>query len=116
MPLLFACNKVRFSRIMAHISQIKKPVFKVTRPYLNLSVKPRIVSGFLDKNIILCILKGAMPFKMHKIIFFSRKKDMCAYHTKYFQTRYLKHIHFLFGLIRAYIAAIMIRLSISRLV
>ena len=25
---------------------------------------------FLEKNIILCILKGEMPFKMHKIIFF----------------------------------------------
>ena len=25
---------------------------------------------FLEKNIILCVLKGKMPFKMHKIIFF----------------------------------------------
>ena len=25
---------------------------------------------FLEKNIILCILKGILPFKMHKIIFF----------------------------------------------
>ena len=29
---------------------------------------------FSGKNIILCILKGEMPFKMHKIIMFSRKK------------------------------------------
>ena len=25
---------------------------------------------FLEKNIILCILKGMLPFKMHKIIYF----------------------------------------------
>ena len=50
------------------------PVFRVTRPYLNLPMKPWIFPGFLEKNIILCILKGKMPFKMHKIIFFSRKK------------------------------------------
>ena len=25
---------------------------------------------FWKKNIILCILKGILPFKMHKIIFF----------------------------------------------
>ena len=31
-------------------------------------------SGFLEKNIILCILKGEMPFKMHKSIFFPEKK------------------------------------------
>ena len=27
----------------------------------------------LEKNIILCILKGILPFKMHKIIFFFQK-------------------------------------------
>ena len=27
------------------------------------------------KIIILCILKGILPFKMHKIIFFSRKPE-----------------------------------------
>ena len=27
------------------------------------------------KNKILCILKGKMPFKLHKIIFFSRKPE-----------------------------------------
>ena len=27
------------------------------------------------KNIILCILKGISPFKMHKIIFFSRRPE-----------------------------------------
>ena len=32
-----------------------------------------LVSGFLEKKIILCIMKGEMPFKMHKIIFFPEK-------------------------------------------
>ena len=27
---------------------------------------------FSGKNIILCILNGKMPFKMHKIIFFKK--------------------------------------------
>ena len=52
----------------------KIPVFRLTRPYLNVLVKPRIFSGFLEKYIILCILKGKMPFKMHKISFFPEKK------------------------------------------
>ena len=43
------------------------PVFRVTGPYLNFR--------FSGKNIILCILKGEMPFKMHKIIFFYRKNN-----------------------------------------
>ena len=46
------------------------PVFRVARPYLNLLVKPRIFFRFSGKKIILCILKGKMLFKMHKIIFF----------------------------------------------
>ena len=48
----------------------KVPKFCVTQPYLNLLVKPRIFFRFSGKNIILCILKGGMPFKMHKIIYF----------------------------------------------
>ena len=53
------------------LGQIKKiPVFRVTRTYLNLLVKPRIFFRFSGKNIILYILKGKMPFKMHKIVFF----------------------------------------------
>ena len=51
----------------------KIPIFRVTRPYLNLLVKPRIFLGFLEEHIILYILKGEMSFKMHEIIFFSRK-------------------------------------------
>ena len=30
-------------------SKQTKPLFKVTQPYLNLLVKPRIFSGFLEK-------------------------------------------------------------------
>ena len=41
---------------------------------------------FSGKNINLCILKGEMPFKMHKIMGFFPdkkivKKIMCAYYT-----------------------------------
>ena len=46
----------------------KNPVFRVTQPYLNLLVKRRIFLGFLEKNIILCILKCIKSY------FFSRKK------------------------------------------
>ena len=59
----------------SELGQIKNNVFRVTRPYLNLLVKPRIFSCFLEKYIILCILKGEMPFKMHKIVYFFRKKN-----------------------------------------
>ena len=48
-------------------------MFRVARPYLNLLVNPKVLFRFSGKNITLCILKGKMPFKMHKIIF-SRKK------------------------------------------
>ena len=49
-------------------------VFRVTGPYLNILVKPRIFFRFSGKSTILCILKGEMPSKMHKIIFFPDKK------------------------------------------
>ena len=49
-------------------------MFRVTRPYLNLLLKPGIFFRFSGKNKILCILKGGMPFKMHEIIFFPEKK------------------------------------------
>ena len=53
----------------------KIPVFRVTGPYLNLLVKPRIFFRFSGKNIILCILKGKIAFsKIIKLYFFSRKK------------------------------------------
>ena len=62
----------------------KIPVFRVTRPYLNWQLKPRFFSGFWKKIIISCILKGKMPFKMHKFIFFSRikKKNVCLPYLK----------------------------------
>ena len=44
----------------------KKTVFRVTWPYLNLLVKPRIFFRFSEKDII---------FKMHKIIYFFQKKN-----------------------------------------
>ena len=40
----------------------------------------KIFFRFSGKNIILCILKGEMTFKMHKITFFFRKKKY-AYPT-----------------------------------
>ena len=49
----------------------KKKKYLWSGTYLNLLVKPRIFFRFSGKNIILCILKGKMPFKMHKIIFLS---------------------------------------------
>ena len=42
-------------------------------------VKPRIFLGFLEENLILCILKGEMPFKMHKIILKKKKKKKKIY-------------------------------------
>ena len=61
-------------------SNKKIPAFRVTRPYLDLLVKPRFFfSSVLEKNIIL----GEMPFKMHKITYFFQKKkikNMCAFH------------------------------------
>ena len=60
-------------------------MFRVTRPYLNLLVKPIIFFRFSGKNIILCILNGEIPFKIYKIISFARKKivkkNMQAYPT-----------------------------------
>ena len=56
-------------------AKLKKiPVFRVTGPELNLLVKPRFFFRLSGKNIILCILKGKKPFKMHQIIFFPEKK------------------------------------------
>ena len=50
----------------------KTPVFRVTRPYLNLLVKPSICIRLTVKYIILCFLKG----KKHKIIFFPEKSNI----------------------------------------
>ena len=41
-------------------------------------------SFFLEKNIILCSLKGEMPFKMHKKIFFSENlKKFLGFNSKF---------------------------------
>ena len=43
---------------------------------------------FLEKNIILCILKGILPFKMHKIIFFQENlKKNQGFTSKFSQGR-----------------------------
>ena len=67
-------------------AKIKKYLcFKVTRLYLYLLVKSRIFTGLLE-IYNLCILKGEMPFKMHKIIYFFQKKKR----EKYVCLPYLK--------------------------
>ena len=71
------------------LGQIKIPVFRVTRPYLNLLVKNRIYYRFSGKIIILCVLKGKMPFKMHKNIYFFPEKKV----KKYVCLSYLKCSH-----------------------
>ena len=69
-------------------------MFRVTRPYLNLPVKPRsFFSGFW-KNIISFILKGKMPFKIH--IFFQEKKNVCLLNPKF--SDLLPKIHLFFYL------------------
>ena len=55
------------------------PVFRVTRPYLNLLVKPRIFSGFLDKKIL--------------------EKYVCLLYLKFSDLLTETHLFFLFGLI-----------------
>ena len=42
------------------------------------AIKMHKITFFSENNIILCILKGQMPFKMHKITFFPEKK-LCAF-------------------------------------
>ena len=63
---------IRIPVITNHLKPIKKiPVFKVTLDFF---------SGFQEKNIILCILKGETPFKMHKsILFYNKKKNRQKY-------------------------------------
>ena len=81
----------------------KIPVFRITRNYLNLLVKPRFFFRFSGKNIILCFLKGKMPYKMHKIIFFPEKKmkKICvSTQHKIFRPVTRNTFIFLFGLKR----------------
>ena len=54
--------------------QIQKiPAFRVTRSHMNILVKPMGFFYFFRGKIVLRILKGISPFKMHKIIFFQEK-------------------------------------------
>ena len=57
-------------------------------------VEPRIFYRFSGKDINLCILKGKMPFKMHKIIFFPEKKIVCLPKLKF--SDLLPEIHLFF--------------------
>ena len=84
-----------------HTGQIKKiSVLRVTRPYLNLLVNPWLFSR-LKKNIILCFLKGKMPFKMHKIIFSrknnNKKKYECLPYLKFSNLLPKTHLFFYFA-------------------
>ena len=83
--------------------QIQKiPVTTVAQPCVNLLVKPRIFSGFQEKYINVCILKGEMPLKMHRIFIFFRKKiikkNMCLPNLKFSDPFTKTHLFFSFGL------------------
>ena len=56
------------------LGQIKNiSVFQV----MGLKILGRVGTHFFsDENNILCILKGILPFKMHKIIFFSEDLNL----------------------------------------
>ena len=63
------CFVVSFLMCFLVEGQVKKnSVFQVA----GLKILGRVGRHFFSgkKNIILCILKGILPFKMHKIIFF----------------------------------------------
>ena len=53
------------------LGQIKIPVFRVTRPYLNLLMKPRIIFRFSGQKYN--FMHFERLFKMPKIIFFQEK-------------------------------------------
>ena len=61
----------------------KIPVFRITRPYLNLLVKPRFFSGFLETNIILCILKGKIIYIFQKKKLTEKKNNVCVPYLKF---------------------------------
>ena len=54
------------------------PVFRVTPPYPNLLMRPRIFSGFLEKKYNFMNLNGILPFKVHRLIYFPRKKPKAS--------------------------------------
>ena len=51
-----------------------------------------LIIFFSGKNIILCILKGILPFKMHDIIFFSRKGEKILGFTSKFRQGRVSHL------------------------
>ena len=55
----------------------KISVFRVTglKTLVRVGKHFLLIFFFLEKYIILCILKGISPFKMHKIILFSRRPE-----------------------------------------
>ena len=62
----------------------KIPVFRVTQPYINLLVKPRIFFRFSGKKNNFIHFERQNLFKIHKIVFFfpeKKKKNMCSYPT-----------------------------------
>ena len=78
---MFAEKKHNKKMRQGYKAKQKIPVFKETRPYLNLLN----FDFFFKKNKILCILKGKMLFKMHKIILLFQIKKI-----KYVCLPYLK--------------------------
>ena len=79
------------------------PVFKVTRPYLNLLVKHRIFFRFSGKKVsFYAFWKAIWPFKMHKMILYSRKnnqkKYVCLLYLKFSDPLPETHLFFYFAL------------------
>ena len=70
------------SAMVLWLGQIKIPVFRVTRPYLNLLMKPRI--SFRLSGQKYNFMHFERPFKMHQNHIFPEKiikKNVCAYPT-----------------------------------
>ena len=77
-----------------NLAKQKILVIRVTWPYLNLLVKPRIFFRFSGKKIILCILKGDMPLKMHKK---TPEKNVCLPYLKFSDPLPETHLYFYFA-------------------
>ena len=73
--------KCKYSAVPFIAQNEKIPAFRVTRPCLNLLVK--LFSGFLNS-----------PFKMHKIIFFPEKKNVCLPYLKFSDMLLETHLFF----------------------
>ena len=70
-----------YCKFIFTLGQIKKCVFRVR----GLKILGRIGTlFFLEKNIILCILKGISPFKMYQILFFPENlKKILGFTSKF---------------------------------